>query len=52
VAPLAMSEDICLDRWPVWGPPEHPDPNNSNGCAGHMWERHEAGYPWFGPGPK
>jgi hypothetical protein len=50
VLPLAMEEEICLDRWPVWGPPE--DPEINNGCSGHMWERHEAGYPWFGPGPK
>ena len=46
---LAMSEDICLDRWPWWGPPE--DPNVYTSCSGHMWERHEAGYGWFG-GPK
>ena len=38
-ARLAVSEDICLDRWPWWGPPE--DPNVYTSCSGHMWERHE-----------
>jgi len=41
-------EEICFDRSPWWGPPENP---NST-CAGHMYQRHEAGYGWFGPGPK
>lgn len=49
VMTLAMSEDICLDRRPWWGPPN--DPNAYTTCSGHMWERHEAGYGWFG-GPK
>jgi hypothetical protein len=46
---LAVNEDICLDRKPWWGPPN--DPNVYTSCSGHMWERHEAGYGWFG-GPK
>jgi hypothetical protein len=46
---LVAGEDICLDRWPCWGPPE--DPNVYTDCSGHMWERHEAGWGWFG-GPK
>ena len=46
---LAADEDICLDRSPWWGPPN--DPNVYTTCSGHMWERHEAGYGWFG-GPK
>jgi hypothetical protein len=49
VMTLAASEDICLDRKPWWGPPK--DPNVYTSCSGHMWERHEAGYGWFG-GPK
>ena len=46
---LALGEDICLDRRPWWGPPR--DPNVYTSCSGHIWERHEAGYGWFG-GPK
>jgi hypothetical protein len=46
---LVAGEDICLDRWPWWGRPN--DPNVYTSCSGHMWERHEAGYGWFG-GPK
>jgi hypothetical protein len=46
---LGMGEEICFDRSPWWGPPE--DPGVYTSCSGHMWERHEAGYGWFG-GPK
>ena len=46
---LAVDEDICLDRKPWWGPPK--DPNVYTTCSGHMYERHQAGYGWFG-GPK
>jgi hypothetical protein len=45
----ASGEYICFDRRPWWGPPK--DPNVYTSCSGHMWERHEAGYGWFG-GPK
>ena len=44
---MGMNEEICFDRSPWWGPPE----GGYTTCAGHMWERHEAGYGWFG-GPK
>jgi hypothetical protein len=47
---LGVNEELCFDRRPWWGPPESGDPNSS--CSGHMWEKHEAGYGWFGPGPK
>jgi len=46
---LVMGEDICLDRSPWWGPPES---GTNEECSGHMYQRHEAGYGWFGPGPK
>jgi hypothetical protein len=49
VMQLAMSEDICLDRRPWWGPPN--DPNVYTTCSGHIYERRQAGYGWFG-GPK
>jgi hypothetical protein len=32
---LATDEQICLDRWPWWGPPENPDST----CTGHIYER-------------
>jgi hypothetical protein len=35
---LAVSEEICFDRWPWWGPPENPDVYTS--CSGHYYERH------------
>ena len=34
---LATGEEICLDRWPWWGPPENPDVYSS--CSGHIYER-------------
>jgi hypothetical protein len=34
---LAAGEEICLDRWPWWGPPENPDVYSS--CSGHIYER-------------
>ena len=46
---FAASEDICLDRKPWWGPPN--DPNVYTSCSGHIYERRQAGYGWFG-GPK
>ena len=46
---MVTGEDICLDRKPWWGPPN--DPNVYTTCSGHMYERHQAGYGWFG-GPK
>ena len=46
---LAVNEEICFDRWPWWGPPE--DPNVYTSCSGHIYERRQAGYGWFG-GPK
>jgi hypothetical protein len=46
---LAAGEDICLDRKPWWGPPT--DPNVYTSCSGHIYERRQAGYGWFG-GPK
>jgi hypothetical protein len=46
---LAAGEDICLDRKPWWGPPK--DPNVYTTCSGHIYERRQAGYGWFG-GPK
>jgi hypothetical protein len=33
---LAAGEYICLDRSPVWGPPENPDVYTS--CSGHIDE--------------
>ena len=42
-------EEICFDRRPWWGPPES---GTNQSCAGHMYERHEAGDGWFGPGAK
>jgi hypothetical protein len=45
---LVVNEEICFDRTPWWGPP---DSNSSTDCSGHMWQRHEAGYGWFG-GPR
>jgi hypothetical protein len=46
---LGVNEEICFDRWPWWGPPE--DPNVYTSCSGHIYERRQAGYGWFG-GPK
>jgi hypothetical protein len=46
---LAVNEDLCLDRKPWWGPPK--DPNVYTSCSGHIYERRQAGYGWFG-GPK
>jgi hypothetical protein len=34
---LGAGEEICLDRWPWWGPPENPDVYSS--CSGHIYER-------------
>jgi hypothetical protein len=34
---LAAGEEICLDRWPWWGPPENPDVYST--CSGHVYER-------------
>jgi hypothetical protein len=45
---LSLSEDICFDRWPWWGPP---DSNSSPDCSGHIYQRRQAGYGWFG-GPR
>jgi hypothetical protein len=45
----AAGEDICLDRRPWWGPPN--DPNVYTSCSGHIYERRQAGYGWFG-GPE
>jgi hypothetical protein len=36
---MGMSEDLCFDRSPWWGPPESGDPNAY--CSGHIYER------WF-----
>jgi hypothetical protein len=33
---LAAGEWICLDRQPVWGPPENPDAYTD--CSGHIDE--------------
>jgi len=45
---LGMNEEFCFDRSPWWGPP---DSNSSPDCSGHINQRREAGYGWFG-GPK
>ena len=46
---LGLGEEICFDRRPWWGPPN--DPNVYATCSGHIYERRQAGYGWFG-GPK
>jgi hypothetical protein len=46
---LGTSEELCFDRRPWWGPPES---GTNEECSGHMYQRHEAGYGWLGPGPK
>jgi hypothetical protein len=46
---LGLGEEICFDRSPWWGPPN--DPNVYTTCSGHIYERRQAGYGWFG-GPK
>ena len=33
---LAAGEWVCLDRKPIWGPPENPDVYTS--CSGHIDE--------------
>jgi hypothetical protein len=33
---LVADESICLDRSPVWGPPENPEVYTS--CSGHIDE--------------
>ena len=46
---LVAGEEICLDRKPWWGPPN--DPNVYTSCSGHIYERRQAAYGWFG-GPR